>query len=51
MALGGTCVPNGGVWEVGVVDVELTEVGKAVFGTERDTIVRLQPFASSPIYD
>ena len=40
MAMGGTCVPNGGVWEVGVVDVKLTQVGKEVFSTEKESIVR-----------
>jgi GMP synthase-like glutamine amidotransferase len=43
MALGGTCVPNGGVWEVGVVDVTLTQAGKELFATDNETLVRAPP--------
>jgi GMP synthase-like glutamine amidotransferase len=38
-ALGGECVPNGGKWEVGTTPVEMTEVGRRIFGT--DILVRL----------
>lgn len=38
-ALGKDCVPNGGRWEVGPTKLDLTDVGKQVFGT--DTLVRL----------
>ncbi|TDL20558.1 class I glutamine amidotransferase-like protein [Rickenella mellea] len=37
-AFGGTCVPNSGLWEVGVTDIDLTPVGKAVFQTDKPTI-------------
>ncbi|KAI5117618.1 hypothetical protein M0805_001218 [Coniferiporia weirii] len=37
-ALGGACVPNGGQWEIGSYDLDLTDVGRAVFGTEASTI-------------
>jgi GMP synthase-like glutamine amidotransferase len=38
-AVGGESVPNDGKWEVGVTEVNLTAVGKQVFGA--DTIARL----------
>ncbi|KIK01199.1 hypothetical protein K443DRAFT_99142 [Laccaria amethystina LaAM-08-1] len=31
-ALGGECVPNGGRWEVGPIPLDLTDLGKQVFG-------------------
>jgi len=31
-ALGGKCVPNGGVWEVGNTEVALTNLGQQIFG-------------------
>jgi len=34
-ALGGECVPNGGNWEVGPTEVELTDVGKELFGVSK----------------
>ncbi|KIM24847.1 hypothetical protein M408DRAFT_17475 [Serendipita vermifera MAFF 305830] len=37
-ALGGECVPNDGTWEIGVTEVPLTPVGKAVFGTDQIAI-------------
>ncbi|TFK37013.1 class I glutamine amidotransferase-like protein [Crucibulum laeve] len=33
-ALGGECVPNGGRWEVGPTPIELTDIGKQIFGVE-----------------
>ncbi|EDQ99850.1 uncharacterized protein LACBIDRAFT_255924, partial [Laccaria bicolor S238N-H82] len=33
-ALGGECVPNGGRWEVGPMPLDLTDLGKQVFGVE-----------------
>ncbi|TEB29686.1 class I glutamine amidotransferase-like protein [Coprinellus micaceus] len=33
-ALGGSCVPNGGRWEIGPTPVALTELGQRVFGVE-----------------
>ncbi|KAG8837574.1 hypothetical protein FRC20_006698, partial [Serendipita sp. 405] len=33
-ALGGTCVPNDGIWEIGVTEVGLTAIGKEVFGSD-----------------
>ena len=41
MAMGGTCKPNNGTWEVGVVDIDITQTAKEVFGTDRDTLVRV----------
>ena len=38
-ALGGECVPNNGRWEVGTTDMELTDIGKKVFETDRSSIV------------
>ena len=38
-ALGGQCKFNGGTWEAGIYEVQLTETGKELFGT--NTIVRL----------
>lgn len=32
-ALGCECVPNGGRWEVGITPVDLTDVGRQLFGT------------------
>ncbi|KAF8154701.1 class I glutamine amidotransferase-like protein [Crassisporium funariophilum] len=36
-ALGGECVPNGGRWEVGPTPIELTDIGKQLFGNH-DTL-------------
>jgi GMP synthase-like glutamine amidotransferase len=33
-ALGGECVPNNGKWEVGISEVELTELGQQIFGRQ-----------------
>ncbi|KAJ6600813.1 class I glutamine amidotransferase-like protein [Mycena sp. CBHHK59/15] len=33
-AMGGSCVPNGGKWEVGPTPVALTSLGKEVFGVD-----------------
>ncbi|KAI0317968.1 class I glutamine amidotransferase-like protein, partial [Amylostereum chailletii] len=32
-ALGGTCIPNDGKWEVGITDIALTDVGQRIFKT------------------
>jgi GMP synthase-like glutamine amidotransferase len=32
--MGGSCVPNGGKWEIGPTLITLTDVGKQVFGVE-----------------
>ena len=34
-ALGGSCVPNDGKWEVGITDVSLTDVGRRIFKTDK----------------
>ncbi|THH07008.1 hypothetical protein EW145_g3685 [Phellinidium pouzarii] len=34
-AFGGECVPNNGRWEVGTTDIDLTDIGKEVFGTDK----------------
>jgi len=39
LALGGTCVPNNGIWEVGPSNVKLSEVGKKVFGMGKEILV------------
>ncbi|KAL4063669.1 class I glutamine amidotransferase-like protein [Scleroderma citrinum] len=33
-ALGGSCTPNSGKWEIAVTTVQLTALGKAIFGSE-----------------
>jgi GMP synthase-like glutamine amidotransferase len=33
-AMGGTCVPNNGLWEIGVTEVLLRPTGKDIFGVE-----------------
>lgn len=37
-ALGGECLPNGGVWEIGPTQIQLTDIGKQLFGPS-DTLV------------
>lgn len=39
--MGGKCTSNNGQWEVGTVDVELNDVGREVFMTDKPTIVSL----------
>jgi hypothetical protein len=39
LALGSTCVPNNGIWEVGPSNVKLSEVGKKVFGMGKEILV------------
>ncbi|KAF8549196.1 class I glutamine amidotransferase-like protein [Imleria badia] len=34
-ALGGSCVQNNGLWEVSVTTVQLTPLGKAIFGSDQ----------------
>jgi len=34
-AMGGECVPNDGKWEVGVTELDLTDVGKQLFGVAK----------------
>ncbi|TCD67628.1 hypothetical protein EIP91_012193 [Steccherinum ochraceum] len=38
-ALGSPCVPNGGKWEVGITEVQLTEIGRQLF-EDMTTITR-----------
>lgn len=38
-ALGSVCVPNDGKWEIGTTDMELTDIGRAVFQTNNSTMV------------
>lgn len=33
-ALGGSCVPNDGRWEIGPCEVEMTDLGKQIFGLD-----------------
>lgn len=33
-ALGGSCVPNNGRWEVGPCEVKMTDLGKKIFGLD-----------------
>ena len=42
-ALGGECVPNDGKWEVGPTAMQLTAVGKQLFG-DLDTVVSIPPY-------
>jgi GMP synthase-like glutamine amidotransferase len=37
-ALGGECVPNGDIWELGPTQIQLTDIGKQIFGSY-DTLV------------
>ncbi|KAF9451555.1 class I glutamine amidotransferase-like protein [Macrolepiota fuliginosa MF-IS2] len=34
-ALGGKCVPNSGRWEIGPTTIQLTDLGKSMFGVDR----------------
>jgi len=34
-ALGGAVVPNRGIWEIGVTDMQTTYMGKLIFGVEK----------------
>ncbi|KAG6830590.1 hypothetical protein H0H87_007587 [Tephrocybe sp. NHM501043] len=53
-ALGGSCVPNNGVWEVGPTPLDLTDLGKQLFGVDslniqqmhRDHVPSLPPSPS-----
>lgn len=38
-ALGGTCEPNNGIWEVGPTNVKLSEIGKKLFGKGKEVLV------------
>ncbi|KAF9074743.1 class I glutamine amidotransferase-like protein, partial [Rhodocollybia butyracea] len=40
LALGGTCVRNDGKWEIGPTKIQLTNVGKNIFGTENELIIQ-----------
>jgi len=42
-ALGGSCVPNNGIWEIGPTNVQLNEVGKKIFGKGKE-ILNIQQF-------
>ncbi|KAF9524926.1 class I glutamine amidotransferase-like protein [Crepidotus variabilis] len=37
-ALGSACVPNGGKWEVGPTPIHLTDLGRRIFGSDKDTL-------------
>ncbi|KAI0674266.1 class I glutamine amidotransferase-like protein [Trametes maxima] len=34
-ALGGECVPNGGKWEIGVTEIDLTDIGQKLLGVQK----------------
>ncbi|KAI0646276.1 class I glutamine amidotransferase-like protein [Trametes meyenii] len=34
-ALGGECVPNGGKWEIGVTEIDLTDLGQKLLGVQK----------------
>lgn len=34
-ALGGECVPNSGKWEAGMTEIDLTDLGKQLFGADK----------------
>ncbi|KAH8103318.1 class I glutamine amidotransferase-like protein [Cristinia sonorae] len=40
-ALGGECVPNGGLWEVGPTTVDLSDVGQQLFGKPQINIQQM----------
>ncbi|KIM43592.1 hypothetical protein M413DRAFT_443508 [Hebeloma cylindrosporum] len=40
-ALGGECVPNGGRWELGPTPLQLTDLGKRIFGSDELTIQQM----------
>ncbi len=44
-ALGGVCERNPAGWEVGVTDIQLTNLGKEVFRTQESNIVRYPHFS------
>ncbi|KAG5635204.1 hypothetical protein H0H81_012054 [Sphagnurus paluster] len=60
-ALGGECVPNNGIWEVGPTPLDLTDLGKRLFGVDtlniqqmhRDHVPSVPPsfhlLASTPV--
>jgi len=61
-ALGGECVPNGETWELGPTQIQLTDIGKQIFGSydtlsiqqmHRDHVPALPPsfhlLASTPV--
>lgn len=33
-ALGGSCVPNDGRWEIGPCEIDMTDLGKQIFGLD-----------------
>ncbi|KAJ3492957.1 hypothetical protein NLJ89_g11128 [Agrocybe chaxingu] len=51
-ALGGECVPNGGHWECGPTPIQLTELGKQLFGAADTLNFGPIPFlwTSRPLY-
>ncbi|KAG6864345.1 hypothetical protein C0991_010320 [Blastosporella zonata] len=40
-ALGGSCVPNNGLWEVGPTPLDLTDLGKKIFGVQSVNIQQM----------
>lgn len=48
MALGGTCVNNNKTWEVGPTAVKLNDLGKKIFGIDREELVCLILFSLIP---
>ncbi|EGN94380.1 hypothetical protein SERLA73DRAFT_188231 [Serpula lacrymans var. lacrymans S7.3] len=40
-AVGGECVPTDGLWEIGVTEMQLTDVGKKVFGVDSINIQQM----------
>ncbi|KAI8970562.1 class I glutamine amidotransferase-like protein [Trametes punicea] len=40
-ALGGECVPNGGKWEVGVTEIDLTDIGQKLLGVPKLNIEQM----------
>lgn len=45
-ALGGECVPNGGRWELGPTALQLTDLGKRIFGSDELVSLPHTPFPS-----
>ena len=45
-ALGGECVPNDGRWELGPTPLQLTDLGKRIFGSDELVSLPYTPFSS-----
>lgn len=48
LALGGSCVRNNGIWEVGPTNVNLSEIGQKVFGEGKE-VLHIQQFHSDHV--